>query len=184
MPDDTTERWLPIPGWEDRYEVSDLGRVRTIARRWSGTGLRPQRPRIRKIAPPRGRNWQYPGITLYGDGRYEHPILHALVARVFLGPRPPGWQVNHIDGDKLNARLSNLEYVPPRRNVRHAYERGLNRGRRGEESPNAKLTNEDVRAIRCLRAAGFPLVYVGALFGVDGKHVWRIEKRLKWGHIP
>jgi hypothetical protein len=68
----------------------------------------------------------YVRYSLYfGHGVKKHRHLHSIVAEKYYGPRPPGMVVNHIDGDKLNNKPENLEYVTPVRNTRHAVEKGL-----------------------------------------------------------
>lgn len=62
--------------------------------------------------------------TVSPDGR-KHKTIHSLVAAAFLGPRPDGCDVNHIDGDKTNNAASNLEYVTRKENMQHAMATGL-----------------------------------------------------------
>jgi hypothetical protein len=62
--------------------------------------------------------------------------------------------LNHIDGNKLNNTISNLELVTHKRNIRHAMEIGLSYFPKGEDKPNAKFTNEQVREFRRLYALG------------------------------
>ena len=57
-------------------------------------------------------------------------------------------EVNHIDGNKANNNLNNLEYCTHSENIKHAFEIGLEKGKKGEESSSAKLTNRDVIEIR------------------------------------
>lgn len=97
-----TERWLPIPGYEGRYDVSDLGRVRSWLQ-CRGTPV----PRILKARP--GSNG-YLSFCLSKFGRQVDERLHALVLLAFVGPRPEGKQRRHRDGDQLNNTLANLTY--------------------------------------------------------------------------
>jgi transcriptional regulator with XRE-family HTH domain len=70
-------------------------------------------------------------------------------------PQPKGKdQVNHIDGVKTNNNLDNLEWVTGKENMRHSFDLGLEKGRKGEEHNMAKLSNEDVLTIRKLYAGG------------------------------
>lgn len=107
------ERWLPIPGYEDAYEVSDLGRVRSVDR-W--------------IEAKDGRRWPMRGklraTYLWGKGNYvtvtinHRPrTVHTLVMHAFVGPPPEGSEVRHLDGDSTNCRLSNLAYGTPLENA-------------------------------------------------------------------
>lgn len=76
--------------------------------------------------------------------------MHHPVAAAFLGARPPGFRVNHKDGDKQNPRASNLEYVRSVENVRHAVAPGL-WNHAGERNGHRQLTSDQVDQIRKLR---------------------------------
>jgi hypothetical protein len=97
MNEPTAERWLPIAGFEGRYEVSDLGRVLGVTRQ------RIKQPTI----DPQG----YPYVSLSrGKGDSARIRVHVLVTRAFLGPCPEGMEVLHGDGDPTHSALSNLRY--------------------------------------------------------------------------
>lgn len=100
------EKWLPILGYEDQYEVSDHGRVRSLK-----GGL--DAPRI--IAAKPGADG-YPAVHLWSNGIGKTRLIHRLVTTAFLGPRPDGLVNRHLDGDKTNNRLSNLTYGTHREN--------------------------------------------------------------------
>lgn len=91
------EEWLEIPGYEGKYEVSSLGRVRSLY-----TGI------IRK--PGKHRDF-YAKLNLCADARKVTFHVHALVALAFLGPRPPGHVIDHINGDHTDDSAANLRYV-------------------------------------------------------------------------
>ena len=96
------------------------------------------------------------------------------------------WVVtNHKNALKTDNSLRNLEYVSQRENCQHAARLGLLRPyfKPGEQNLNAKLTEEQVRQIRLLRAQKVKAVDVAALFGVVPQSVYRIEKRQQWKHV-
>lgn len=93
------EQWLPVPGYEGRYEVSDLGRVRS-QRRQGAPG---------RVRTPQKRG-PYLSLMLYRDHQPKEWRIHALVAAAFLGPRPDGLLICHRDGDSQNNRPMNLYY--------------------------------------------------------------------------
>lgn len=99
------ENWLPIVGYEGAYEVSDLGRVRSLnrvtdrGRNWRGRIMTP-------AVMPRG----YRIVTLWQEGRQRTALLHRLVLSAFAGPAPEGFEGLHGDGDPDNNRLSNLRW--------------------------------------------------------------------------
>ena len=103
------EDWLPVPGYEGLYDVSDLGRVRSIDRlvpRDSGGRMRIQRGRILK----QGMRGRYQCVTLCLDGKTERFSVHRLVLLAFRGECPPGMEACHHDDDPLNNRLDNLRW--------------------------------------------------------------------------
>lgn len=110
MDDVTPERWLPIVRWEDSYEVSNLGRVRNK-----------RTARLIGYATSIG----YRGVTLCdGSGANEQRYIHELVAEAFIGPRPPGQEVRHLDGSRDNNIVSNLAYGTRSRNAYDSLEHG------------------------------------------------------------
>lgn len=166
------EFWKPVPNYEGIYSVSNLGRVR----RDRGGYLVCQTGRILKPGLRSG----YPSVTLCKRGKRASTTIHRLVALAFIGPKPiyaeSRAEINHLDGDRKNNRLSNLEYATVSENKRHAVRIGLGatgdrngsrkhpeRLRRGDRHParqrpeylrrggnhhRAKLTEEIVRQIR------------------------------------
>lgn len=114
------ELWKPIEGYED-YEISSLGRVKSLAR-LTTTGNRSVPERIRTPNIMKG----YHCIALRKDKKIKVFRIHRLVMEHF-GEKQPSedYQVNHIDGDKSNNRIDNLEWVTPRENTLHAINTGL-----------------------------------------------------------
>lgn len=104
------ERWLPVPGYEGRYEVSDLGRVRSTRR----TGI--MRPaNVRASAQPNGKPfWQ---IKLWDGECYTGFVVSRLVLTAFVGPCPDGMEACHWDDDPNNNALSNLRWDTRSANV-------------------------------------------------------------------
>ena len=127
------EIWKPIPNYEDFYEVSNLGNVRTL--NWNRTN------QIRLLSP--FDNGGYLRVSLV-HGKKQHKLVHVLVANAFI-PNPDNKPyVNHIDGNKRNNNVSNLEWCTVKENVNHAIAHGLRPlicdtpRRRGKENPLCK----------------------------------------------
>ena len=131
------EVWKPVVGFESVYEVSDQGRVRRVG------------GRILKHCPGSNGYCQY---TLTSKGKRVITTGHQMVAAAFLGPPPPGYQVNHKNGDKQDTRLENLEYVTSGDNTRHMYE-VLGTGNIGSRNGNSRLTDEKVREMKAMRSS-------------------------------
>lgn len=111
------EIWKPIIGYEGYYEVSNLGRVRRIKR---GRGT--QVGRLLKGWLDYDGYW---GVLLTKNNKSMCYSIHRLVAKAFL-PNPENkTQVNHIDGDKQNNSVTNLEWCTPKENIQHAWRTGL-----------------------------------------------------------
>ena len=98
-----TEQWVTI--FHGLYEVSNIGRVRRIK---SG--------RILKQAATGGG---YLCVTLSNNKTRPTARVHKLVAEAFLGKRPDGKHINHLDGNKTNNRAANLEWCTPKENQKH-----------------------------------------------------------------
>lgn len=128
------EVWKPLPGFEGLYEVSDLGRVYTI-----------RAHKILDLSP--SSNGYYMATLFDKKSQRTRKHVHYLVAITFIGPRPKGQVINHLDGVKTNNAAINLEYVTPSENSIHAHKLGLTKVKRGEQAHNAKLTAFDVRQI-------------------------------------
>lgn len=161
------ELWRRVPGMEN-YEVSNGGRVRSVRNR---------RPRKLGTAPN-----GYAVVTLayrHLGRRSKTFSVHTLVARTFLGERPDGHDVNHIDGNKINNAVTNLEYVTRSENQKHAVRMGLSTVRRGEACPTSKLTRGQVSEIRDL-AGTVRQREVAQMFGISQSQVSRIQSRKRW----
>jgi len=105
MSEPTSERWLPVAGYEGFYEVSDLARVRSLPRMTRHAGLKGGQI----LRTPLG-NHGYPTVNLSVDGHRKVHLVHRLVAAAFLGPCPEGMEVRHLDGNRGRCELSNLAY--------------------------------------------------------------------------
>lgn len=116
------ERWLPIPGYEGLYEVSDLGNIRSLDRTVKRSDGKLRRFKGKAITPTivNGRA----RVTLPGNPRRKHRV-HRLVLLAFVGPPPPGTEACHSpDPDPLNNRLENLRWDTSSENMRDRVRHG------------------------------------------------------------
>lgn len=95
------EQWKPVEGYEGLYEISNLGRVKSL--NYNHTGKE-------RILKPIKNIWGYLQVNLCRNGKVKRFFVHRLVASAFL-PNPEGFeQVNHIDENKTNNVVSNIEW--------------------------------------------------------------------------
>jgi hypothetical protein len=102
-----TEQWLPVVGHEGSYEVSDLGRVRSVTRRITCADGRTRTYRGRILKPAWVGKWGHVGYHL---GREHKARGHVMVLRAFVGLCPPGQEPRHRNGIADDNKWSNLHY--------------------------------------------------------------------------
>ncbi len=127
-----TERWATIPGFRERYQVSDQGRVRSVDYLDSRGTLRKGRP----MSP----SYHYKGyvlVSLRGPNGDKTLKVARLVAQAFVPNPHHAPQVNHKDGVKTNNAATNLEWATNAENTQHAYDTGLKPKRYGAEADAA-----------------------------------------------
>jgi hypothetical protein len=175
------EKWLPAPGYENCYEVSDLGRVRSVVR--CDSRGRTRSSRVLKGAPA-GAGYLKVLVSRGTVATQKQTYIHILVAEAFLGPRPTGLEVNHKDGNKENNCVDNLEYITHSEQLLHAYRTGLLKAvmpeQQGMKNPRAKLNDDQVREIIASTESNKVLA---ARYGIRSSHVWFLRKRKGWRHL-
>ncbi|WP_052493601.1 NUMOD4 domain-containing protein [Levilactobacillus brevis] len=170
------EIWKDIPGFEKKYQVSNLGRIKSL-----------DRMRRKHHYPGRVLNTTkrlthdgYARVPIRDDFGKQHEYrVNKLVATVFI-PNPKGKSsINHIDGNKLNNAVCNLEWVTRSENMKHAYLHGLKKPVTGTKNGNAKLTAEQVMTIRSeyvpySRTHG--TVALGKKYGITNAAIGRVVR--------
>lgn len=166
--DGERERWKSHRSRYRSYLVSSLGRVWSLRSKWL---LRPQ---------PDQRGYLHLQL-----GRGTFWKVHRLVMVAFYGPLPNGWEVNHLNGDKEDNRLANLEYVTRSGNVRHSIQvLGNPKPPRmpGTKHPNVILTEEKARAIKYAPPTA-RTCDLAQRFGISESVVQSIRHRRAWKHV-
>lgn len=119
------ELWKPVKGYENLYEVSNLGNVRSVDR-YIDTNIRHVTRRLQKgrILSQNLKSRGYLTVDLCKNGKVKTTLVHRIVADAFL-PDDGKRTINHIDGDKTNNAVSNLERSSHSENIKHAFKTGL-----------------------------------------------------------
>ncbi len=142
--------FFDIKGFKGLYKINQIGQVLSCPKK-----IRENYTREETIIKGHITSNGYPGVSLYKDGLKHDKYIHRLIGKQFI-PNPENKpQINHKDGDKLNNRLDNLEWVTDQENKQHAYGIGLKK--RGEGNVLAKLSKKDVKNIIKLYYSGYLL---------------------------
>jgi len=120
----------------------------------------------------------YPGVTLSLSGKKKILTVHRLVLEAFVGPRPPGMQCRHLNGDRTDSRLLNLAWGTARENAADRIRHGTQS--RGERQPAAKLTDSLVREIR---RSPQSTTHLASQFGVSPDIIRKVRLRRLWRHV-
>lgn len=171
------EKWKQVPGYEGKYDVSDLGRVRS-----NGRNIRNSRSSFREIPSqiikPFQRKGGYATIRLADAGRKTTHYIHRLVARAFLGEGEARQEVLHGNGDKADNRVNNLSWGSRFDNM--ADRARLSESARGEAHGRSKITELQARQIK---SDGRYQRIIAAEYGVSRRLVGMIKAGKVWCHL-
>ena len=175
------EQWEKIKGY-DYYWISDLGNVKSetrIVRKANGLQQKVQsrlmKPKISKLG-----YYRIGLVDNYGNQKFYQ--LHRLVLITFKGLHELKNQVNHINGNKADNSLNNLEWVTCSENQKHAHLIGL-KSQKGENHAQSRLTELDVLQIRESLEKGVKQKILAEKYGVQRSYISEIKIRRVWSHI-
>jgi hypothetical protein len=168
------EQWRPVVGYEGFYEVSNMGRVKSIAK---GMG---RRGGIRKTdSDASGRQC----LPLNAHPKKQKTYrVHRLVLEAFVGPCPEGQEACHDDGDPSNNKLGNLRWDTHLANERDKTRHGTRLI--GETRVNAVFGEEDVMRMRDMHACGVGYPAIAKWFGVKYSTAYQALRGYTWAHLP
>jgi hypothetical protein len=167
------EIWKDILGGKGLYQVSNLGRTRSFYPRFKS-----------KVGIPRTvTGGRYAEIYMRGVDKKLRVTVHRAVFEAFNGKIPSGMQINHIDGDKKNNRLDNLECVSSKENNNHAYRTGLRVPPRGSEWHSSKLNEEKVSRIKSMISIGLSQQSIADTYKVNQCTISDIKRGVTWQHV-
>lgn len=129
--------WFDIPNYEGLYQISKCGCVKRI-----GGGI---------ISDNNSTN-KYKKVSLWKNNSRKYVYVHRLLAQLFIANPENKKEINHIDGNKKNNSIENLEWCSVSENAFHAYKIGLKGV--GEKNPNSKLKDYEVVFMRAMHEDG------------------------------
>lgn len=166
------EIWKDVIGFERIYQVSSLGNIKRI-----------DCANVHYVKPFKDKHGYF-RVNLSKDGKAIQRGVHQIVCSSFLMKRENHNQVNHIDGDKENNNVKNLEWCDSIHNNRHAYRTGLNKGRKGEKNPSSKLKEKDVIVIKKkLKNKEMTQKEISSEYKVSASLISKINSGGIWSHI-
>lgn len=135
------EIWKDIEGFEGYYKISNLGRILAIGRTVGAANNKTKTIKEKLLSTPKFSNG-YRVVSLYKNCKCKKLLVHRLIAMCFI-PNPENKPyINHIDGDRLNNRIENLEWCTHKENMEHMWKIGRGydgfTGRCGKYSPRSK----------------------------------------------
>lgn len=165
-----TEIIKNIKGFEDRYTISNLGIVRSKL-----TGII-MKPNITKMGYARVN------LRKAKSREYKSYFIHRLVAMHFLANPNNLPEVNHIDCNRTNNIVTNLEWITREDNMKHSFKYGR-ASNKGLRNPNSKLNLEDIKAIKALKATGrFYNTTIAKMFNVCSSSIDNIINNVTWSN--
>lgn len=183
------EEWRPIPGFEGIYSASTLGRIRHEQGSY--------RPRTRLMKPVTA-SYGYRRVRLFRDHASRVMLIHRVIMLTFVGPRPTGMHIDHVNGVRHDNRFANLEYVTPAENNRRAVARAYEEGREWggarppiaprltehERHPGGKFSPAIISEVRRSAAAGERQCDIAARLGMSFQHVSSVVRCTRWASVP
>ncbi|EKN4745018.1 NUMOD4 motif-containing HNH endonuclease [Yersinia enterocolitica] len=168
------EEWKPVLGYEGRYEISNLGRVRTLSTYRINY--------FHKVLHTFTQNKGYQYITLRNvKGGRKTFAIHRLVLEAFVEPCPDGKQVAHWNGDPSDNRVENLRWATSKENIADRARHG--RTAFGERAGSAKLDRKAVKTIKRLNKSGLSACEVAHLASVNPSTIISIWEGRSWKHV-
>ena len=167
----------PYPG-NPRYLVCDDG---TILGPGRGPKSAHNMSRHKELKPHINDGYKFAGIYWKETGITKRIPYHKMVLETFVGPRPPGMEAGHLNGNRLDNRPENLRWITQMENQIHRREHGTLP--LGEMVHSAKLTEALVKQGKLLWANGMKLTEIAKLFAVNRSTIARIISGKTWKHI-
>lgn len=138
--------------------------------------------KMKKLKPQLQSNGYYK-VDLYCNNKRARKYIHRLIAETYLLLPCDGKEINHIDADKYNNSIDNLEAITHKENMKHAKKLGLCKGAINPTGGKPKLTIGNVIDSRKLHLIGFSINAIAKLFGVHRTTMSAVVNRKTWKYI-
>lgn len=183
------EIWKDIPNFEGFYQASNLGKIRSLSRMVKGHH-NSKSSMTGRVLKPKISKWGYRQVTLSVYGKHHFKRVCRLIASTFLENKQNKPCVNHIDGNKINDSIVNLEWNTYSENMKHASATGLlhNVGLRGKDNKCSKSVIQYdrngiyIKKWGSIREAGFCLSICPSSISKVCKGKYKTIGGFKWGY--
>lgn len=179
------EIWKDVVGFEGRYKVSSLGRIKSLKREIhcsDGRVFTRKEMFFNNINTVSG----YYTFSFHKEGRLYTRKLHRIIAEAFI-PNPENKPyINHKNCVRTDNRIENLEWCTHKENMQHAFASGSFKNRRppsGDKNGQAKLKNSDIPVIRKMLSEGMKQKDIALIYGINPTQISQIKHRREWASV-
>jgi hypothetical protein len=167
----TDEEWRPVPNSNDKYQVSNYGRIKSFFNK----GKYEQMLKTHEL-----NGFKIANISI--NNKKPSIYIHRLVAEAWI-PKPSNDHnyVMHLDGNLSNNHISNLAWMT--KEQMHAHRRELKKKSTTVKISNSKLNESDVRLLKSMLQRGVSHIQIAKMFCISGMQVTRIKRGENWGHV-
>jgi len=178
------ENWKDIKGYEGLYQVSNLGRVKSLERYCDDSIGRHRllKERILKPGLTGNKKHNHKTVCFREDNAPYYYLVHRLVLIAFSGDCPEGMEASHLDGDSLNNNKDNLSWETHKENNDRRIGHGTDQF--GERNPRSKFTDAEIIKMREKYSdRRISLKEIGKIYNVNGSCIGDILSRRTWRHV-
>lgn len=181
MKNHNIEVWKAVEGYENLYQVSNLGNVKSLDREvtYSSGVVTLHKGKTLKQDTARG----YKRVTLSENGKTKRFQVHRLVAMHFVENPEDKPHVNHLDGNKANNVVDNLEWCTASENEQHSFKVLGKKALRGDRKKTNKLKEKDISEIRKMYNDGYLQREIAVIFNVSRRHISDVVNYKRWEWI-